>query len=367
MRGWGARHRSGVLLVAAVILTGCAGAGPSSPAATTSTAPTTSIAPPEATETPASTEATVVCPPLAEGASAPTAQPGVWPGPYLSEEALDAETTELIAAIGNPDTGSPSPAWQAFVASLGTGDAEEIRASAETVIGHLRNACAAVAPYLDQPGTGPWSTDVRGLFDGVARAVAAMRDAAIGDDQAGLEAGQMQMQVALLDHFYQSFKLSDPEVYRVQLQDRQSSTPAPGSSAAPIATVTATASHVRWGMVQVGGAFDGDPASPWLAGAVPAPQWIEVDYGSEATIAGIRLLTYQEIDGATEHLVTVRTDAGEETELVRFTGDTSDGQWLEYTAPAPVPGIRYVRVTTLKTPSMIGWREVEVQVIGTVP
>lgn len=89
-------------------------------------------------------------------------------------------------------------------------------------------------------------------------------------------------------------------------------------------------------------------------------QWIEVDFGAETTITGIRLLTYQETAGATDHRVTVRTAAGKETELVRFTGDTKDGQWLEYTAPVPVQNVQDVRVTTDTIPSIIGWREIEV-------
>ena len=359
MRGAGTLHRFGVVLVAGVVLTGCSGGVPETPASTVSTpaassTPSVPATAPEPTATDA-TDATVVCPPPADGANASPAEPGEWPGlnwPAGLSDAGDAETAELVAAIGNPDTGSPSPAWEAFETALGTGDAEKIRASAKTVIGHLRAACAAVAPYFDQPGAGAWAADVRGLFDGVAEAVAAMSDAAIGQDEAGLEAGRTRMQTALLDHFYQSFKMSDPEAYRVQLRDSQWS---------------ATASHVRW-VNPVGGAFDGDPATVWLAGGVPAPQWIEVDFGMEVPVAGIRLLTYQEAAGATDHRVTVRTAAGTETELVRFTRNTSDGQWLEYTTEAPVPDIRYVRVTTVATPSMIGWREIEVSLApGSVP
>ena len=257
--------------------------------------------------------------------------------------AVDRETEELVAAIGNPDTGSSSAAWDAFDTSLGAGDAATIRAAAETVIGHLRAACAAVSPFFTEPGADTWATDVRGLLDGLAVAVAAMRDAAIGGDPAGVEAGRSRMQVALLDHFYQSFKGGTPETYRYTLRDGR----------------TATASHSRWSN-QVDKAFDGDATTAWLAGGVAPPQWIELDHGWEATITGIRLLTYQEAAGATDHRVTVRTATGEERELVRFAGDTRDGEWLEYVAPAPIERVRYVRVTTLATPSMIGWREIEV-------
>lgn len=361
MRGEGLAHHFGVVLVAAVILAGCRGALPSSPASTPSPSSTRSTLPVASTSptvAPGSTEAIVVCPPPAAGVSVSPAEPGAWPGlnwPAGLGAAVEAEVAELVAAIGNPDTGSTSPAWDAFEGSLSSGDAATIRASAENVIGHLRNACAAAASYFDLPGAGAWATDVRGLFDGIAAAVAAIRDAAIGNDKAGIEAGRMRMQVALLDHFYQSGKMSDPEAYRFfDLRDR---------------LWTATASHVRWAMNDpVGAAFDGDATTAWLAGNVPAPQWIELDFGSEATVTGIRLLTYQETAGATDHRVTVRTATGKETELVRFTGDTRDGQWLEYTAPAPVKDIRYVRVTTVATPSMIGWREIEVTLAaGWVP
>jgi hypothetical protein len=71
---------------------------------------------------------------------------------------------------------------------------------------------------LDLPGAGAWAADVRGLLDGLATVVTALRDAAIAHDGAGVEAGRARMQAVLLDHFYQSFKMSDQEAYRVQLR-----------------------------------------------------------------------------------------------------------------------------------------------------
>jgi hypothetical protein len=258
---------------------------------------------------------------------------------------VEAEAAELVAAIGNPDTGSPSPAWEAFEDSFDSDDEAGIRVSAETVLDHLRAACAAVAPFLDIAEAGPWATDVRGLLDGLAAAVGTLRDAAIRRDSAGIEAGRARFQSVLLDHFYQSFKMSDPEAWRVQLPSRG---------------WTATASHVRWLEGEVWAAFDGKADTTWLAGEVTAPQWLEVDFGAELTVAGIRLLTYQERDGATDHRVTVRTASGTETELVLFTGDTRDEQSLSFTAPTPVGQARIVRVTTVATPSTIGWREVAI-------
>ncbi|HEX5826516.1 MAG TPA: discoidin domain-containing protein [Candidatus Limnocylindrales bacterium] len=282
------------------------------------------------------------------GSGPSPAEPGAWPGlnlPAGLSSAVEAETAELVAAIGNPDTGAPSPAWQAFESALTGGDPATIRASAETVIGHLGAACDAVAAYFDDPSAEAWAADVRGLLDGLALAVLALRDAGVRHDDAALEAARGQMQVVLLDHFYQSFKMSDPAAWRVEL---------------PSSGWSATASHARWHTGEVGAAVDGQADTMWLAGDVPSPQWIEVDFGAELAVSGIRLLTCQETAGATDHRVTVRTGTGTETELVRFYGDTRDGQWLEFAAPSPVEQIRYVRVTTLASPSTIGWREVEV-------
>jgi len=360
MRFGGTARLLGVALVAALVVASCAGQTPA-PARSSASGPSSAPAAPAASSAPTapaastgSTAAVAVCPPALPAASpplgAPTPPPLPGEGPAFRSTsafstAVGRETDELIAAIGNPDTGSSSPAWDAFESSLSAGDAGTIRTAAETVIARLRAACAAVSPFFAEPGADPWATDVRGLLDKLAAAVAAMRDAAIGHDPAGAETGRTLMRTALLDHFYQSFKGSSPETYRYTLRDGR----------------TATASHSRWSN-QVNFAFDGDAATTWLAGGVAPPQWIELDFGWEATITGIRLLTYQESAGTTDHRVTVRTATGEEREIVRFAGATRDGDWLEYADPAPVERVRYVRVTTLATPSMIGWREIEVSV-----
>lgn len=112
----------------------------------------------------------------------------------------------------------------------------------------------------------------------------------------------------------------------------------------------------------IGTAFDGDLQSMWLAGEAPAPQWIELDLGREATVTGVRLLTWQDTQGSTDHRVTVRSGAGTEQEVARFAGDTTDGQWLTTADALSFEHARYVRITTLATPSMIGWREIDVSV-----
>jgi len=165
-------------IVGGALLAGCSGALPSTPvsAPPVSTPPPSkpplSAAPMSPSVSPAAMESIVVCPPAAKAVTSRPAEPRAWPGlnaPAGLGAAIQVETAELIAAIGNPDTGSPSPAWTAFENAVSSGDATAIRTSAETVIGHLRAACTPVAPFFDLPAAGPWAADVRGLLDGPSR------------------------------------------------------------------------------------------------------------------------------------------------------------------------------------------------------
>ena len=97
----------------------------------------------------------------------------------------------------------------------------------------------------------------------------------------------------------------------------------------------------------------------WYAGDHPLPGWIQVDFGTPRTISAVRLLVYQQQAGETAHRVTGWTATGTEVPLAEFRGTTRDGQWLTQTLAAPAPDIRFVRVTTLGSPSIVAWREIE--------
>jgi F5/8 type C domain/Cellulase (glycosyl hydrolase family 5) len=106
-------------------------------------------------------------------------------------------------------------------------------------------------------------------------------------------------------------------------------------------------------------AFDGNRQTAWSAGAL-APQWVEVDLGSSQAVKRIRLHVSQFSAGFTLHRVYGRNSAESERLLHEFAGFTQGGDVLERTPPAPWPDVRYVRVETLASPSLVGWREVEV-------
>jgi hypothetical protein len=101
-----------------------------------------------------------------------------------------------------------------------------------------------------------------------------------------------------------------------------------------------------------------------------APQWIEIDLGRNYAVTGVVLLVAQAPEGQTSHNVLVRSSAGAWGSYwqvaASFAGYTVNGQAL--TGLAITPGgvigawapVRYVRVETIESPSVVAWREIEV-------
>lgn len=108
-------------------------------------------------------------------------------------------------------------------------------------------------------------------------------------------------------------------------------------------------------------AVDGNTAKDWGSGG-PPPQWIEIDLGAPARVERIHLLVTQHPSGDTVHRILVRATEGEFAEVYRFEQYTSTGDWLEFIPEEPLEDIQWVRVETLKSPSWVGW--IEIDVIG---
>ncbi len=107
------------------------------------------------------------------------------------------------------------------------------------------------------------------------------------------------------------------------------------------------------------GAVDGSTSQWWGAGDF-APQWIRIDLGKPSTIGLIRLVVTQSPAGNTLHEVWGGETADQLQLLHTFESYTSDGQVLEYKPGSPLENIRFIRVITRKSPSWVGWREIEV-------
>jgi hypothetical protein len=270
----------------------------------------------------------------------------------------------MLLAIGNPDTGSASDASKAFDQALASGDPGSIRSTGDAVLGHLAAARAAVATTLGWPPAADTSKELDALLAGISEGVTAMREGGLRGAEADVDDGRTRMGQALQDHFWPSVRLGVP------------CPPAPGESARTTLLLPSIeeahrfeahlpdgrlvlSSATRWGQ-EPWNAFDARPESVWNAGAHSVPQWIEIDLGRPSTIRAIRLLIAQALEGETVHQVTVRGPSGSDQLLTEFRGITRDGQLLESTLEVPLDKIRFVRVTTLKTPALVSWREIEI-------
>ena len=108
-------------------------------------------------------------------------------------------------------------------------------------------------------------------------------------------------------------------------------------------------------------AVDGNPNNRWGSGS-HAPEWIEIDLGAEYSISEVKLLPSQSPTGETVHDLKVKGTStnGKYSTLQTFRGMTADYQMLSLRLPAPVRGVRYVRVETVRSPSWVSWREIEI-------
>lgn len=108
-----------------------------------------------------------------------------------------------------------------------------------------------------------------------------------------------------------------------------------------------------------GSAVDGNLDTIWNSGK-SAAQWIQVDLGSAASIARIRLIVAQDPGGNTIHQIYAGASESELALVHEFEGTTADGDLLEYVPDVPLPGIRYVKILTTESPSWVAWREIEI-------
>lgn len=118
-----------------------------------------------------------------------------------------------------------------------------------------------------------------------------------------------------------------------------------------IATATASTSPETAAFV-----FDRDLNKGWNSGA-GVPGWIQVDLGQPAAISKVRLYTEQTPPGPTTHQILGGLTPDNLAPLGTLDGDTASGQWLELQVKGQV---RFLRVVTVKSPSWVGWRELEV-------
>lgn len=136
----------------------------------------------------------------------------------------------------------------------------------------------------------------------------------------------------------------------------KSSTPAVTPTSGKIVPASATASSSTPADLPKR-AFDGDVTTAWSAGAF-VPCWIQLDLGRPVTISRVRLNVLQTPPGPTTHEVSGGPTPDSLTLIGTLDGHTTDDQWLELNQSAN--NVRYVKIETLKSPSWVAWREIEI-------
>jgi len=105
-------------------------------------------------------------------------------------------------------------------------------------------------------------------------------------------------------------------------------------------------------------AVDGTGAQ-WGAGAGPR-QWIELNLGKTYSIQKLRLTVSQTPAGETTHQIYVR-GPGESLRLVHtFEEFTKDKKELVFEPESALRDVQYLRVVTVKSPSWVAWKEIEI-------
>jgi hypothetical protein len=103
---------------------------------------------------------------------------------------------------------------------------------------------------------------------------------------------------------------------------------------------------------------DGDLTTGWSAGDY-APQWIQLDLGAETAVSRVLLNVDQDPAGPTTHELYGGASPDNLKLLGAISGDTKLHQWIDFKIPAATD-VRYLKIATAKSPSWIGWLEIEV-------
>ncbi len=106
-------------------------------------------------------------------------------------------------------------------------------------------------------------------------------------------------------------------------------------------------------------AVDGDLSTQWGSGDY-APQWLQIDLGSDQPVGTIKLHIAQYPEGSTVHKLEAKSSTGEWLTLDTFSGNTHDGDILTWTSDDGMASYRFIKITTEESPSWVSWREVEV-------
>ncbi|MCH8902433.1 MAG: OmpA family protein [Bacteroidetes bacterium] len=114
-------------------------------------------------------------------------------------------------------------------------------------------------------------------------------------------------------------------------------------------------------------AFDQNYCTNWNSG-LRAPRWIAIDFIDRIDIDHIRLRVQQTpIVGTTTHQVLISHDGLNWEVSEEFTLKTVNGNFINRFYYPPLRDVRALKILTVKSPSWIAWKEIEINPEDTLP
>ena len=123
-----------------------------------------------------------------------------------------------------------------------------------------------------------------------------------------------------------------------------------------LAQVTASGFYGPAGTATVqGDSLVGRTAGGGFSAGGYAPQYVQLELPGTYTICNALMLTNQAPSGATNHQITAGTFLNSTSVVTSFVGSTSSGQWLNATYNPCLTSVRFIRLSSISSPSWIAW------------
>ena len=106
-------------------------------------------------------------------------------------------------------------------------------------------------------------------------------------------------------------------------------------------------------------AVDGNPNTIWTAGDLPR-HFIEIYLNQPTTISMLRMLVSQDKAGWTTHWIWGKDSMGKFRLLQEVGSETADMDVIDVIPETPWENITMIRIETIKSPSWVAWREIEI-------
>ncbi len=103
-----------------------------------------------------------------------------------------------------------------------------------------------------------------------------------------------------------------------------------------------------------------DGGSPQWGSGGDAPQYLEILLASPSSVDEIRLTVAQYPEGPTRPEIWVLDADGPLHVVHTFEGSTAEGDILSFIPDAPLEKVQLVRIVTVRSPSWVAWREVDI-------